>query len=88
MVTYLKIIHTLGDLSRKIKEAKMNKVRLPAEKIFEWFVQLSLAMKHIHTKKILHRDLKAQNIFLSKENMVKLGDFGISKVLESTHDFA
>jgi len=45
-------------------------------------------MKHIHAKKILHRDLKAQNIFLTRDNKVKLGDFGISKVLESTHDFA
>jgi NIMA (never in mitosis gene a)-related kinase len=37
---------------------------------------------------MLHRDLKSQNVFLTANNTVKLGDFGISKVLESTNDVA
>ena len=40
-------------------------------------------MKHVHDRKILHRDLKAQNIFLTSKGMVKLGDFGIAKVMHA-----
>lgn len=45
-------------------------------------------MKHVHDRKILHRDLKSQNIFLNKNGWIKLGDFGIAKVLEHTKDIA
>ncbi len=47
-----------------------------------------MAVKHIHSKKVLHRDIKLQNVLLTSANEVKLGDFGISKLLESTGDFA
>jgi NIMA (never in mitosis gene a)-related kinase len=45
-------------------------------------------MKHVHDRKILHRDLKAQNVFMMKNGIVKLGDFGIAKVLSATVDHA
>lgn len=45
-------------------------------------------MKHVHDRKILHRDLKSQNVFLTKKGIVKLGDFGIAKVLNATAENA
>uniref|UniRef100_A0A6J0UG79 non-specific serine/threonine protein kinase n=1 Tax=Pogona vitticeps TaxID=103695 RepID=A0A6J0UG79_9SAUR len=57
---------------------------LDEETILHFFVQIVLALHHVHTKQILHRDLKTQNILLDKHHMmVKIGDFGISKILSS-----
>ncbi len=53
-----------------------------------WFVQLCFAVKYIHDKKILHRDLKSSNIFICSNGNIKLGDFGIAKVLKNTNEFA
>ena len=41
-------------------------------------------MKHIHDRKIMHRDLKPLNIFLTKQGDVKIGDLGLAKKLEAT----
>lgn len=56
--------------------------------ILDWFTQICLAMKHVHDRKILHRDIKGQNIFITKNNTLKLGDFGIARVLNKTMDKA
>ena len=75
-----------GDLTSKIKEAKeVGAANLLSEDtVLNWFTQICLAIKHCHDRKILHRDLKAGNVFLMKNGIVKLGDFGIAKVLSST----
>ena len=73
-----------GDLQKQIKDQKAAGGYLDESVILNWFTQICLAMKHCHDRKILHRDLKAGNIFLTKNGIVKLGDFGIAKVLSST----
>ncbi|NXU75891.1 NEK5 kinase, partial [Oreotrochilus melanogaster] len=76
-----------GDLMQRIN--MQHGVLFDEDQILSWFVQISLGLKHIHDKKILHRDVKAQNIFLSNNgNVAKLGDFGIARQLNSTVEFA
>ena len=54
----------------------------------QWFVQLCMALDYIHCKNIIHRDLKPQNIFMTSKRVLRLGDFGISKVLEKDESLA
>ena len=73
-----------GDLFEKKKKLKKKKRFFTENEILDYFIQITLALNHMHKKHILHRDIKTQNIFLTKNNMVKLGDFGISKSLEGS----
>ncbi len=75
-----------GDLKSKIADQKGK--YFEESQILDWFTQICLAIKHIHDRKIIHRDLKSQNIFLTKNGLLKLGDFGIAKCLNYTHDKA
>lgn len=75
-----------GDLYHKLKEQKGT--LLSESQVVEWFVQIAMALQYLHEKQILHRDLKTQNIFLTKTNIIKVGDLGIARVLEHQHDMA
>lgn len=70
-----------GDLETWLNKRKGR--LLPEREVMAIFVQVSLALHHVHRNRILHRDLKASNVFLSQNGTAKLGDFGISKVLTS-----
>lgn len=76
-----------GDIANQISEHKPDKW-IAEEQIIDYFTQTTLALKHVHDKKILHRDLKSNNLFLTKEGIVKMGDFGISKMLGESKDMA
>ena len=71
----------------KLVEAQKGKL-IGENAILDWLVQLCLALLYVHKKKLLHRDLKLQNIFLDKDNCIKLGDFGIARVLQHTFECA
>eukprot|EP00929_Paragymnodinium_shiwhaense_P120816 TRINITY_DN92875_c0_g1_i1.p1 TRINITY_DN92875_c0_g1~~TRINITY_DN92875_c0_g1_i1.p1 ORF type:complete len:496 (-),score=97.27 TRINITY_DN92875_c0_g1_i1:156-1643(-) len=73
-----------GDLADRIKKMRQSGKSCPEEQVLRWFTQAILALKYIHDMHIMHRDLKSGNFFLSKSGNIKVGDFGIAKVLECT----
>jgi len=76
-----------GDVNAKIQRRRG--VHFSEELIVRWFHQLCLAVHYIHQRKILHRDVKTGNIFVSQdETTVKLGDFGVAKVLDRCGEMA
>ncbi|BFZ08682.1 hypothetical protein BsWGS_11721 [Bradybaena similaris] len=75
-----------GDLYARLKEQKG--CPLEERQVVEWFVQIAMALQYMHERNILHRDLKTQNIFLTKSKIIKVGDLGIARILESSSAMA
>ncbi|NXP03415.1 NEK3 kinase, partial [Thinocorus orbignyianus] len=75
-----------GDLMQKIKNQGQN--LFPEDTILHWFVQMCLGVKHIHDKRVLHRDIKSKNVFLTQSGKVKLGDFGSARLLAHPVSYA
>jgi NIMA (never in mitosis gene a)-related kinase len=74
-----------GDLCFFLKQ--QNKKHLKEDKIWKFFIEICMGLEYIHRNKILHRDIKTLNIFLNKDETVKIGDLGVAKALNA-NDFA
>ena len=71
-----------GTLSSLISTLKKKNKHLKENQIWNFFIQISIGLSYLHNKKILHRDLKTKNIFLTKNLNIKIGDLGIAKILK------
>ena len=78
-----------GDLCtflNKIKKQRKNEnYFLETDFVWKLFIQMSIGLYYIHSKKIIHRDIKTLNIFLTKNLDAKIGDLGVAKILENTN---
>eukprot|EP01062_Namystynia_karyoxenos_P036425 TRINITY_DN2652_c0_g5_i1.p1 TRINITY_DN2652_c0_g5~~TRINITY_DN2652_c0_g5_i1.p1 ORF type:complete len:495 (+),score=120.32 TRINITY_DN2652_c0_g5_i1:121-1605(+) len=74
-----------GDLDRQVKIRCARGLDFFSEvEAMTVFLQICMAVDHMHSRRMLHRDIKTSNIFLTKVGMIKLGDFGHSQKYAAT----
>jgi len=72
-----------GDLQTKINQLKKTTKYMPESTIWSIFFQMVTGLNCLHMKKIVHRDIKCANIFLTKDGTVMLGDLNVSKIAKA-----
>ena len=78
-----------GDLQQLIKaETEANAPPMDEERVWAIFLQVLLGLAYLHSRRILHRDLKSANIFLATGGFIKIGDLGVARVLGTESFFA
>ena len=68
--------------------SKLNRGKLPANEALDIAVQCASALAAAHENGIIHRDIKPENIMLRRDNLVKLLDFGLAKLVDLARFFA
>ncbi|XP_068903385.1 eIF-2-alpha kinase GCN2-like [Tenebrio molitor] len=77
-VKYLFIHMELCD-KRNLRNAIDENLCLEEDKLTKYFKEICEGLSYIHQNNIVHRDLKPENIFLTSNDVIKIGDFGLSK---------
>jgi NIMA (never in mitosis gene a)-related kinase len=77
-----------GDAGGLIKKCQQLRQHIPEPILIDLFTQICFGLNVCHSSHVLHRDIKTDNIYISKANVAKLGDFGVSRNLNSTVDMS
>ena len=72
-----------GDLMQKVDNHKKRGTTFPERQVWDYLVQMLQGIHSLHQSGIVHRDLKAANVFLTRDDKIKLGDLNVSKVLQT-----
>jgi len=70
-----------GDLEQLSQNMYKQKEKFSQKQLWKWSYEILLALNYLHDSCIIHCDIKAPNIFLTKKKRIKIGDFGCSRVL-------
>ena len=83
------IMEYAGDKNLKqfINDYKIDSRLIPEEIIVDFIYQLVKGLQYIHKNNLIHRDLTPDNIFIDENNKIKIGGFGIIKILTETNKY-
>jgi len=74
-----------GGLNNILEDSSLH---LPLSQRLQYAVDAANGMKHLHSLRIIHRDLKVSNMLLDKDNAVKIADYSISKFVDDPNFFS
>lgn len=72
--------------NQSLIELMKNRKRITEPEVRCYMAQLTKGLIYVHSKKIVHRDLKLGNLFLTKDMQLKIGDFGLSERIENEEE--
>lgn len=72
-----------GDINSIVSKAKRKNAYIPEDTIWCYLMQICHGLNALHSKQILHRDLKPRNIFLTASKHVRIGDLGCAKLMKT-----
>ena len=75
-----------GDMGGAIKSRGGEPV--PEEEVWDMLIQLTEGLHHLHDRRVLHRDIKLENIFVDGRGAVKIGDLGLGRLLSAQSSYA
>ncbi len=79
-ISYIAIDYVDGTT---LKELIAREGRIPQEQAVRYAIQILMALSHAHQRGIIHRDVKPQNVLVSRNGQLKISDFGIAGMVDS-----
>jgi len=67
------------DIKKYMKEKARENQGLPLDEVKSFTYQILQGLAHCHAHRVMHRDLKPQNLLVSKDGIIKLADFGLAR---------
>ena len=72
-----------GDISRQVDKFKAANKYIKEDIIWSYLLQMCNGLALMHSRNVLHRDIKPKNVFLTGKNHIRLGDLGCAKLMKS-----